>query len=385
MWHVLGVKSVQRVIGSLLVVGACPAVHADIDPLSGIDFVTVGNVGNAPWAGDGTPGDRAVGRGQVNYEYKIGRFEVNTAQWVEFMNAVYDRPVGDAIPHAQITGLWGAASTTPVNTSNPAARRWTTPAGSEMRAVGGISWRTAAIYANWLCNGKALNREAFLNGAYDVSTFGFQTIPFGQRFTDQFAHTPGAAYYIPTWDEWLKAAHYDPQKQNSEGSVGGWWNYSNASDQPWVGGPPGSIVNGQLATANFGFGGSGQPNPFIIPLGAYPGTSPWGLFDIAGGTSEWTEEVVEDAIFGFRSRGYDGSQWNSSPGYSIADRINSNGGTNYPQDPDFHIGLRIAMTVPTPSTLALLGAGLWPASRRRRNGGSSCVVASLAGWHNLRR
>ncbi|MFN7022419.1 MAG: hypothetical protein ACK4WH_13975, partial [Phycisphaerales bacterium] len=60
------------------------AARADIDPVSGIDFVRIGAVGNAPWPGNGQPVDRAVGRGGVDYEYSIGRFEVTTAQWVEF-------------------------------------------------------------------------------------------------------------------------------------------------------------------------------------------------------------------------------------------------------------------------------------------------------------
>jgi hypothetical protein len=70
-------------------------VHADIDPLSGIDFVTVGAVGNAPWAGDGTPDDQSIGRGSVGYEYRIGKFEITTAQYVEFLNAAFDRAPSD--------------------------------------------------------------------------------------------------------------------------------------------------------------------------------------------------------------------------------------------------------------------------------------------------
>ena len=31
------------------------------------------------------------GRGSVAYEYRVGRTEVTTAQWVEFYNAFYDR------------------------------------------------------------------------------------------------------------------------------------------------------------------------------------------------------------------------------------------------------------------------------------------------------
>lgn len=37
--------------------------------------------------GDGSLDDRAIGRGSVNYEYRIGRFEVTSGQWSEFLNA----------------------------------------------------------------------------------------------------------------------------------------------------------------------------------------------------------------------------------------------------------------------------------------------------------
>ncbi len=358
-------------VGAALVVAAAGVARGDIDPLSGIDFVNITHPGNAPWAGDGTAGDRAVGRGGVDYEYKIGKYEVNTAQWCEFMNAAYDRPAGNAIPHVAYTGVWGAVATTPINSSNPDARRWTVPAGREMRAVGEITWRTAAIYCNWLTNNKSLEHSAFMNGAYDVTTFGFEIQPNGiRRFTDQFEHTPGAAYYIPTWDEWLKAAHYDPAKSNPDGSTGGWWTYSNGSDQPWVGAPPSAG-----GTANFGFGPS--PNPFVIPLGAYSGTSPWGLYDVAGATTEWTESLQVVAGTGERLRYFDGSEWNSSQGLSIADSIYSRGSTQYPNDPGLGFGLRIASVIPAPSSLVFIALGMLPRARRRsRNGGSVCATCS---------
>jgi len=177
---------------------------AQVDPNSGIDFVHIGAVGNAPWTGNGTAGDQAIGRGGVNYPYNIGRFEVTTAQWVDFFNAAYDRPPSDALPNLLPPTYWGAVGTTP---HTPGGQRWAVPPGHEMYPVGNISWRMAAMYCNWLCNNKSTDRSAFLNGAYDVSTFGYS----GNSITDQPTHTPGARYWIPTLDEWIKAAHYDPQ------------------------------------------------------------------------------------------------------------------------------------------------------------------------------
>ncbi|MFO0858606.1 MAG: SUMF1/EgtB/PvdO family nonheme iron enzyme [Phycisphaerales bacterium] len=341
------------------------SAHADIDPVSGIDFVTVGAPGNAPWQGNGTPGDRAIGRGGVGYEYKIGKFEVTSAQWVDFFNAAYDRPAGDTIPHLIPPDCWGGISTTPTHIENPNARRWTTTPQSAMLPTGDISWRMAAIYCNWLHNGKATNREAFLNGAYDVSTFGYQ----GTVFTDQLTHHPDAHYWIPTWDEWLKAAHYDPVKQNSDGSLGGWWLYPHRSDVAPVYGPPNVFVNGVLSQANAGWDQLDYPgfNPFSVQLGAYAQvTSPWGLLDVAGATREWTEETVfVNGVFP-ADRYFDGTAWDFSTG--TVDRINSVGG-DFPSLAVYDLGFRIATSVPAPGISALAVSLFALAAHRRRSSG----------------
>ncbi len=315
-----------------LVGGLTDPVSAQPDP---IDFVTIGAPGNAPWPGDGTPGDIAIGRGGVDYEYRIGRYEVTTAQWVEFFNAAYDRPRNDWLPHLRPPDFWGAVPTTP---NTPGGLRWRVPAGNEMIPTGNISWRMAAMYTNWLHNDQSSARAAFMDGAYDVSTFGY----VGNIFTDQLAHHPDARYWIPTWDEWLKAAHYDPDR-NGPGQ-GGWWTYSNTSNTSLIGAPPPSMGgNGQ---ANFGFS---SPNPFGIPLGAYTQTqSPWGLYDVAGATAEWTESV-RTLSTGYRSRYYEGSWWDSSPGYAILDSVYW-ASSVFPSMSSYEFGFRIAAPVPAPAT-----------------------------------
>lgn len=346
--------NIKTLFAAVAAATATTAVLADIDPVSGIDFVTVGAVGNAAWAGNGDPSDRAIGRGSVNYQYNIGKFEVTSAQWVEFFNAAYDRPAGYTIPHLAPPSFWGGVPTTPTHTENPNARRWTTTSQSAMLPTGDISWRMAAIYCNWLHNGKATNREAFLNGAYDVSTFGYQ----GTVFTDQLTHNPDARYWVPTWDEWLKAAHYDPVKINGDGSLGGWWLYPNKSDVAPVYGPPGVMVNGVPTQANAGWNQLDFPgfNPYAVQLGAYPNVqSPWGLFDTAGGTREWTEEALLVAGIWPTARVFENSAW-SFPEATISDRIGPREG-DFPSLSTYDLGFRIATSVPAPG-ISALGLGL---------------------------
>ena len=356
----------MRLIG--LIVGTClfaAAAAAQPDP-SGIEFVTITHANNPAWAGDGTPSDLAIGRGSVGHEYRIGKFEVTTGQWAEFMNAAHDRAAGDLIPHVVVPAAWGAVGTTPQNLGG---RRWEVPAGREMLPTGGIDWRTAAIYCNWLHNDKATNREAFLNGAYDVSTFGYT----GTVFTDQLTHHTNARYWIPTWDEWLKATHWSPTNPDNSG----WFPYANSSNTPLAYGPPGLNVrvtggygpdpNGPLAKANAGWDGFHFPghNPFSIPLGSYGNSvTPWGLLDAAGGTREWTEEVGFVSGIWPTFRVFDGSAWASSQAM-ISDEIYHREG-DFPSLPTYDLGFRIAAAIPTPPTCVVGGIlGMLLHSRRR--------------------
>jgi formylglycine-generating enzyme required for sulfatase activity len=59
-----------------------------------IDFVTIGNAGNAADTG-GTPG-----RGAVSYNYRIGMYDVTNAQWNVFTDAA-GAPTGNDGGYAQ--------------------------------------------------------------------------------------------------------------------------------------------------------------------------------------------------------------------------------------------------------------------------------------------
>jgi sulfatase modifying factor 1 len=313
--------------------------RADIDPNSGIDLVRIGSVGNAPWMGNGQSGDEAIGHGAVSYEYSMGKLEVTTAQWCEFFNAVYDRPdsLNNSFIHAP--AVWGAVTTAPTN-GGPV--RWTVPAGKELIPVGGISWRTAAIYCNWLNNNKGTAPSAFMNGAYDVSTFGDN----GNAYTDQITHNANARYWIPTWDEYIKAAHFDPNRSGP--GQAGYWVGDTTLTHFAISGPPGT------GEANYGFT---SPNPFAISLGSYPTVqSAWGLLDLAGATSEWTEKTLIDFGVG-HGRFYEGSSWGSDPNVGLGDSIYTSSGGDSPNLRSYGLGFRIASSVPAPGT-CIVGVGV---------------------------
>ena len=330
---------------------AAPSL-AGIDPLSGVDFVTIGDPGNTPYDPNGSSEFSNDNMGGVNYSYNIGVYQIDTAQWVAFMNAAFDRPQSQWIPFINVPAVWGAVPTSP---TVPGGMRWAVPAGNGMMAVGGISWRTAAIYCNWLCNGEGSAPSAFMNGAYDVSTFGY----FGNIFTDQSTHNPGAKYWIPTQSEWLKAAYYDPNRYGP--GQGGYWQYSNGSNSPYSYGLPG---NGHTANSLYSYPGNAQ---FQVPLGSYPGTtSPWGLYDVAGEPAEWTEGI-DTEVTGFRERVVLGTAW-ASPILG-PDEISVAGASILPDQSSVYYSFRLAMAVPSPSTGfgAILAFSSWYSRRGRHD------------------
>lgn len=317
----------------------------------GTEFVTIGGAGNAPMLNPAYQGRTVYGAGSVDYQYRMGRYEVTNAQWAAFYDAVFQvRSTGQTVPFVQNPSFYSFAVSNGHYISAP---------GHEMDPVGGISWRTAAIYCNWLHNDQSLTRAAFMNGAYDVSTFGYNAV----TFTDQATHNPGARFWIPTYNEMIHAGFYDPNRNGT--GQGGYWTYNISQDALPVYGPVGTLVNGQPTQANAEWVGPGNDPypPFHTALGSYPfAQSPWGMLDVAGGTSEWTEGIFGIAG-GYRERIYHGSAATDS-----AYNNDELGGrpSELPSFPSFENGFRIAAAVPAPSSSALIVVLALTSTWRRR-------------------
>jgi hypothetical protein len=320
-----------------------------VPPDYDFDWVTIDKPGNAPYDGPDPSGwGMVLGRGGVDYSYRISRLEVTTGQWMEFVNT-YSTKSNEWKFFAD-PAYWGA---TPDPAYGGPGRKWKLRAdvpNAAMLPVAGISWRESAMFCNWLHNDKDASLAAIEDGAYDASTFGKN--PDG-TFTDQLAHHPDAKFWIPTLDEWLKAAHYDPDRYGP--GQEGWWIYPHASDQPPVSGPP-----------REGESSAGYVHPefsskeWDIPLGAYPDTlSPWGLLDTSGATGEHIEEAFQQE---WRLR--DGAAAGPS-GLPMLDEV-WYFGTSHPYTGFSHAGLRVVSAVPSPAAGVFIIAILVRCSRRAR-------------------
>jgi formylglycine-generating enzyme required for sulfatase activity len=307
--------------------------------------VTIGAPGNPAYSGPDV-NQTVTGRGSVPYEYRLGRTEVTTAQWMEFYESFYGRA-----PHLTSPVRWGAVDRGSGQSPRFALNSSIPDAG--LLPVSGPSWRTAAMFCNWLHNDKRTDLSAVMNGAYDVSTFGY-TGPSGNIFTDQAAHNPDARYWIPTIDEWIKGGFYDPN-HGGAGVGGWWWNTPAGTNVPLIHGPPGM---GQANSA-FSLPDGGE---YRIPLGSYSTVqSPWGLLDMAGATSEFTETIRNND--GILYRRVMNSRWGRSD--AGVDSIYAIGG-EFPSFPSLFYGVRIASVVPAPSAwLGVVVASGWYLRRRR--------------------
>lgn len=273
----------RRMLGCLAAVVAMSATlsaapmaqAAKRDPGLQLDWVTVGDPGNAPdarVADDGTSG-----YGAVDHEYRIGKYQVTNAQYAAFLNAkaktdpylLYD-PLMDRTNLPQGSGI--------VRSGTPGSFTYTVEPGRENKAVDYVSVFDAMRMANWLQNGQGdADTET---GAYTL--LGGTPVPLNDAVV---VRNPGAKFFLPTEDEWYKAAFYDGEQHRYFLSPTG-------TDVPIVCAAPGATPN----TANCE-GSAGDEQAFVggsfTEVGAYTASpSPWGTFDQGGSVFEYTETLT---------------------------------------------------------------------------------------------
>jgi len=234
-----------------------------------VDWVAVGAPGNAC-----DPLSAACFGGVAN-AYRISRFEVTNAQYAEFLNAV-----AASDPKALYNTNMGLGSRAGILRSGASGSFvYTVVSGRANKPVSWVSFLDAARFANWLHNGQP-------TGAEDATTTedGAYTLP-SSNFTF-FSRNPGAAIFIPTEDEWYKAAYYAPTTSSYFKSPLS----TNANPLCTPPGPGANMAN----CSNLGGGD-------VTDAGAYTGSpSPFGTFDQGGNVAEWLETLTTSSQRGKR-------------------------------------------------------------------------------------
>ena len=233
-----------------------------------IEWVTVGDAGNKP--------DK-TGYGAVAYEFQISKHEVTVEQYAQFLNALAVK----SDPHA----LWHASMSATVNrTGKPGEYHYEASKGKERQPVVYISFLTAMRLANWLHNGESEGDTE--KGAYDIPAQGALAVP-----------EPGAKVWIPTEDEWYKAAYFQPE--TAGGPPGGYWLYpTRSNEQPVLreaGASESNSANYLQDPRTNSVGGVVRSFADSLPVGSSPNSaSYYGTYDQGGNAWEWIAAVVFD-------------------------------------------------------------------------------------------
>jgi formylglycine-generating enzyme required for sulfatase activity len=272
-----------------------------------IDYITVGNLGNAA---------DTTGYGAVGYEYQIGKYEVTNAQYAEFLNAKAS---------TDSHGLYNSSMSSYGITRSGSSGSYTyaVTSGMENRPVVYVSWFDAARFSNWLSNGQG-------NGDTETGSYNLNGASSGLILP-----IADAKIRLPSEDEWYKAAYYN-------GATSTYSLYPNGQN---------SIT---MSDANYNSGESAE-------VGTYSGDpSYYVTFDQGGNVWEWNDAVIPDS-----SRGVRGGAWSDFGAY-LASSQRTEYGSPSPSDENHNLGFRLT-SVPEPSAIVLtmLASGVMLIRRKR--------------------
>ncbi|MBM4174498.1 MAG: PEP-CTERM sorting domain-containing protein [Ignavibacteria bacterium] len=298
-----------------------------------IDMVTVGDPGNP---NDTINTGTTPNYGAVAESFQIMKYEWTNSQYVEFLNAV--DPDGTN-PNSIYNSNMGSDTRGGISfTSGSAAgTKYASRTNMGDKPVNFVSWFDAARVANWLQNGQGSSSTE--TGAY--------TLVGGQTSGTAPAVNPGATFYIPTEDQWYKAAYYKGGNTNA-----GYWKYATqvtgtapiAVGATVVGtgssGGVSPVISGNFANYLSDAVWDGQTGN-VTTVGTNGGPSAYGAFDMSGNVFEWNDLTGAAGS----SRGLRGGYWGS-----IAFDLSSSGRlTIDPSHGDDGVGFRLASPVSGPA------------------------------------
>jgi formylglycine-generating enzyme required for sulfatase activity len=269
-------------------------------------WTPIGNPGNAcdPQATRRFPGCF----GSVSYTYSIGTYEVTNAQYAEFLNAkaatdpfrLYETNMGDPASRGGIR-----------RGGSPGSYTYHAIAGREDMPVNSVSFYDALRFANWMNNGQGNGDTE--TGAYTITTEGVND--------NSITRNTDATFFLPSEDEWYKAAYYDP-------ASGSYFDYpagSNTQTTCWAPTPTPNNANCGMAEGDFTI------------VGSYTASrSPYGTFDEGGNVWEWNE-----TIFGPNRGVLGGGAFHRPDHLAAFERSFANG--NEPTSHSDGVGFRLAM------------------------------------------
>ena len=298
----------------LLALAASAALITSASASVTIDWVTVGNPGNAA---DTTT------YGAVSYAYQIGKYEVTNAQYGAFLNAAA-KTDSYALYNSSMSSYGITQSGSPGNYT------YSVTGTLANRPVVWVSWFDGARFANWMVNGQG-------SGSTEIGAYNLNGAISGIITKDAEAQV-----YIPTEDEWYKAAYYKAATST----------YSLYPDGQNSITPEANNAYNTFRAGILSGGG-------LVDVGSYSSSpSSYGTFDQGGNVWEWN-----DAVSGSSRGGRGGFSVRQPDGLLPSSRRQD----VPPSIETGDLGFRLASAVPEPSSLVLtmLASGVVLLRRKR--------------------
>jgi formylglycine-generating enzyme required for sulfatase activity len=284
--------------------------------------------------------------GGVDYRYGIGQLEVTVAQYVAFLNTA--DPAGrnrhKLYSSNESSSEWPKYGQIDFSADAAMGRHYSvaSPEWAD-KPYGFANFLRSARFANSLYNGQLLSKHAGADAGFSYVTYRVRL----SRQTEQgmydmkvraMTRSHKRGFVVPSQDEWIKAAYYDP----SGGGKYSYWEYptnpggfgdegataphpttldptsgdvTNASTQPlatfhaekqsapsWC---PSAFSAETCSSVNpFGMKQSSYEKAFqgsLSTVGQARTTSPWGTLDQGGNAVEWTDTITP-APFGVKGK-----------------------------------------------------------------------------------
>jgi hypothetical protein len=213
-------KDIGSMRHSLLSLLLAASIFAFAGPAAAvfISFVEVGDPGNPP---DTLTSCTQLDCGSVATPYFIGRYEVTNQQYARLLNGVAVTDPNSLYNTNMATDARGG-----IVRSGSSGSYYYEVKNGRYNPVVFVSVYDALRFANWLHNGQPTGPQGpgtTENGAYTITPSGVAA--------NTIVRNGGALYFLPTENEWYKAAFYDT-------GLGIYYDYATSTNATPVSGPP---------------------------------------------------------------------------------------------------------------------------------------------------